>query len=572
MEYLFTGDGHSRAFDVMTLQEQLLTLTDESIEPLADTISGLGYLSSADMLKQLTHTLYRACAVRPPVIPRLVVLISILVDRAPPLKDLLLPTDLPRQRWYRSFLTHCIGRQVVSLGDVSSFLHGFPLSESLFLLFAWFAPSLLVFSPDDLATLLEAARAERRAGRLTPELSFFVDRFEEMSADNWRLHKEYFQSGYSNGSIAYVIRRDDIVRFKALLLQPARVDTLEQDLVVDVNQRIENPLFERCEIVRHRPTLLQFAAFFSAWNCFRFLLSLKEIDANAVDDEGVSLVRFAVAGGDRRIIHQCDRLGLDFSGSAMTAVQYERFDLLQMLLEGGLQTIDSSTEAFPSVLHCAAMFDNIKALLFCLDQGVDVNLRDADDLTPLHHAAKHGQLNALIVLLSVATIDVNSATRRGRTPLHLAARHAKFDAVRILLADDRVDVNAAADGGPPLAFAIRKCDREFVQILLGRPEIDIRVTTEAGMAPVHLAVEMGRMDILAMLLQHPGVDVNAQTSAGLSVVHIAVQSNCLHALQMLLTYPGIDVNLRDLVCFDFTLVFFLITTHSIALCSGSRKY
>jgi ankyrin repeat protein len=569
---------HSGGTASTALQEYLLTITDDSITPLSQFVADNGYLANDDSIKQLVHTIYDVCAIRPQHIPRLVILTATLVDRSPALKYFLLPTDLPRQRWYRSFLTHSLSRKIVGINDLSSFLHSFPLSESLFLLFAWFAPSLTVFSPDDLATLRELAQAERDGGRLTRELAEFIDRFDEMAADGWRLHGEYFQHGCPRGSLAWAIKHDDVVRLKALVLQPDRVDTFSHELLVDVNQRIEYALFERCEMVRHRPTLVMYAAFFAAPHCFRFLLSLREVDLRAVDDAGVSLARFAVAGGCDAIVHCCKSRGLDFAGAAMTAIEFHRFAILARMIEDGEVEPWRSSEEFPSVFHCAAMFDNVHVLLYCMENGTDVNLRDAKGKTALHYAAAHGQLNAVIVLIGLPEIELNAVERRGRTALQLAVIHRRLDAVRILLADERVNVNAGGEAGTALAIAIQKCPFDFIQLFLRTPGIDVNAQAETGMAALHVAVECGRMDVLEMLLARREIEVNAQTSVGLSGVHIAVREGKVDALEMLLARPDIDANLRDVVCFGFILASFLITfdtfthgsivgTHGLSQCT-----
>jgi hypothetical protein len=125
-----------------------------------------------------------------------------------PLKTHLIPSDLPQQRWYRSFLTYCLLQKVVTPDDFSSLIHNLPVGESLFLMFAWFAPYIELFTPGDLDTLLGLARS---SPDLTEEAAEFVGRFDEMRNHEWRLHKEYFQAGYFHISLAAFLRKDDIV-------------------------------------------------------------------------------------------------------------------------------------------------------------------------------------------------------------------------------------------------------------------------------------------------------------------------------------------------------------------------
>jgi hypothetical protein len=404
----------------------------------------------------------------------------------------------------------------VTPDDFSSLIHSLPVGESLFLMFAWFAPYIELFTPGDLDTLLHLARS---SPDLTEEAAEFVARFDEMRDHQWRLHKEYFQAGYFHISLAAFLRKDDILELKRAVLMPERVDTAltKLDLRVDVNQRIPPSIFERSDIVRHRPSLIQFAAFFAAVHCFRFLLALRDdIDLTTTDDAGTSLARFAVAGGNEQIVRHC--VGLDLCGTAYTAVKYFRFGILQFLLARRLQTLGESTERFPAVIHAAARFDNLRVLLYCLEHDVDPNSRDARGWTPLHHAAACGQINALLTLLEVSGITVNAADARGRTPLHVAIRHNQFDAARILLSSPAVGVNVVDENGmSPLGLAIARSPSYFVQFLLSCQGVDVSARSVAELSLLHLAVKYGRVDVLEMLLRCQGIDVNVRDSVCLAL-------------------------------------------------------
>jgi Ankyrin repeats (3 copies) len=64
--------------------------------------------------------------------------------------------------------------------------------------------------------------------------------------------------------------------------------------------------------------------------------------------------------------------------------------------------------------------------------GVDVNERDNEDMTPLHHAAYQGQLAVIEELLNFGA-DVNAKDLYGYTPLILATRSGKAEVVKLLL-------------------------------------------------------------------------------------------------------------------------------------------
>ena len=67
-----------------------------------------------------------------------------------------------------------------------------------------------------------------------------------------------------------------------------------------------------------------------------------------------------------------------------------------------------------------------------LDSGVNVNVSDADGLTPLMTAAQFGQTEVVRLLLHRGAF-VDATTRSGATALHSAAAANQYDAAQLLL-------------------------------------------------------------------------------------------------------------------------------------------
>jgi ankyrin repeat protein len=63
-------------------------------------------------------------------------------------------------------------------------------------------------------------------------------------------------------------------------------------------------------------------------------------------------------------------------------------------------------------------------------QYVDLNLKDANDWTVLHHAAVENQLDVFEFLLDQEDVQVNAVTSQQTNPLHYLARN-KFDALEV---------------------------------------------------------------------------------------------------------------------------------------------
>ncbi len=81
-----------------------------------------------------------------------------------------------------------------------------------------------------------------------------------------------------------------------------------------------------------------------------------------------------------------------------------------------------------------------------------VNARDRAGETPVHHAAKYGELETLRLVVERGG-DVNAKCEGGGTPLHMAAWFGYANAVEYLLAHGAVPDVKADDGVTPIQMA-----------------------------------------------------------------------------------------------------------------------
>lgn len=214
-----------------------------------------------------------------------------------------------------------------------------------------------------------------------------------------------------------------------------------------------------------------------------------------------------------------------------------------------------------------------------------------DDDTPAHIAAKHGQLEALRLILKESPKQAATKNADGRLPLHHAAYFGKNDIVRELIdahgqagnihATDHmslsplqdsikaghVDIlqifldtkhaNLSRDTPPALYFAVENRKRDCVQTLLKaganpntpyvepvRPSISIffysdphKTTTHS---PLMRAIEMNETDIALDLM-----DAGGKTEKAEHPLHAAALNANVHLAHALLEGRHIDVNRRN---------------------------
>jgi len=139
----------------------------------------------------------------------------------------------------------------------------------------------------------------------------------------------------------------------------------------------------------------------------------------------------------------------------------------------------------------AAARDDLDAVrqLIAARNGVDE--RDANGLTPLMWAARHGAVAAIMALLDAGSDVEARDARQGWTALQNAVHTQRIDAVRVLL-DRGADPNARAHAGAmtPLLMAAGDRDPAIVKLLLAHGA-DARHQGEWGDTPLARAVSGG---------------------------------------------------------------------------------
>ena len=90
---------------------------------------------------------------------------------------------------------------------------------------------------------------------------------------------------------------------------------------------------------------------------------------------------------------------------------------------------------------------------------IDINTRNSWGWTPLHHAAKEGNANHIILLLKHKA-DVNAQCKNGNTPLHIAALNAGTPSVATLL--DAGSNTKIKNNGGNTAYKLAKRNKRIV--------------------------------------------------------------------------------------------------------------
>ncbi|XP_055683322.1 serine/threonine-protein phosphatase 6 regulatory ankyrin repeat subunit A isoform X2 [Lutzomyia longipalpis] len=152
--------------------------------------------------------------------------------------------------------------------------------------------------------------------------------------------------------------------------------------------------------------------------------------------------------------------------SIHTAARYGHVGIINTLLQKG-EKVDVTTNDNYTALHIAVESAKPAVVETLLGYGAEVHvcggrLRE----TPLHIAArvKDGDRCALMLLKSGAA--PNQTTDDGQTPVHVAAKHGNLGALMFLLEDGGDPLYKSLTGDTPLHLACRNCHPMIVQHLI----------------------------------------------------------------------------------------------------------
>ena len=169
--------------------------------------------------------------------------------------------------------------------------------------------------------------------------------------------------------------------------------------------------------------------------------------------------------------------------------------------------------------NCSKEQEKSRALIKHLASLVqELNVRSFLENSLLLYAAENGQVEKVKTMLQIG-IDVNVKNDSDWTPLHFATWNGHSTVASILLQKDaRVDA-ITVYGSTPLHLAWKGGLKVAKVLVKGGAEIDARDVDQ--MTPLHWACEKGNLEVAEFLLQN-GADLGAKDKDGLTPLYWAM--------------------------------------------------
>ena len=241
-------------------------------------------------------------------------------------------------------------------------------------------------------------------------------------------------------------------------------------------------------------------------------LLAQHVDPNLRFEDASTVLAWAVDRGDGEAVRMLLAAGADpnvadpdGTGPLTLACENPEASVIGPLLDAHADWKRAVRFDGVTALHLCARLASPEVLARLLDSGLEVDVRKAEQQTPLMFAASAGRLDNMAVLIK-AKADVNATTSRGFTPLFFAVKGRSDAAVRALL-DAGAKLNyVSKDDVSALRLALYDGQAGLAKTLILRGA-STAGWDDNGDTTLHAAVRTGDPELVRLLLAR-GADPN----------------------------------------------------------------
>lgn len=215
--------------------------------------------------------------------------------------------------------------------------------------------------------------------------------------------------------------------------------------------------------------------------------------------------------------NELEQFGYEFSAQGLLkSIEDNNHNAVQVFLSCGVD-LEIRDDRNWTPLMVAAFNGNLDFTKLLVQCGARIETRDKNGYTPLHWAAYNGHVDVLKFLIDKGS-EANTQSQFGWTPLMQAATRGHLLACAYLI-HRGADVNmTTTDGWTSLHKASNNGHTEIVKLLLEKGANRF-AKYQDGSTPIDLALKAGHLDIVEMLSKHnPKKDEQDSDPSGLSLL------------------------------------------------------
>lgn len=557
LESIFPPEAIEFEKSIENLQTLLLNAqTDDDVSHLLDYLKQNQHFLSTS-LDSLAANLYNTARCRAKVIPYLAKAVHQIVQQFPSISSALKSAILDKLFFgYSTFAHLCFIRSMVHLNIYSEdeilaytkkvvhvydkYCHHTYASQ------IWFADILMKKDPKFFTDIFDSLHNMRIYDDVTEEFNIYVDKKDELFANDFKLLREYLDIGYLKNSIEEAIINDDLDKLKnefGMNDSTALAGTLLNQSLIP-----QNP-FDHSNFGVYRTSYLDLAATYGSERVFEYFASFVDL-SNLPHNEQVLILRRIIYGGSLHIFQMfIEKTRLPLETGIYDSINFHRFNIFQYIFDHSSISVDYKVEFNREpMIFSAAENNNLAVLIFLIENGVGINSRNEQNKTPLYVALSNGNRDVFSFLYSAKTIDLNIPTIA-----HLFAQHNEFDKFKKLLNDSPELLNSHNSYEmTPFMVAVESQHKEIVDYILAtfyqspekaKKELAIIDLNQRNI--LHIAAKTGNLPIFEELYGLHLVDVNQGELNGSSPLQIAINAHNDDIIRFLITKDDVDINKAD---------------------------
>ncbi|WP_353270579.1 ankyrin repeat domain-containing protein [Wolbachia endosymbiont (group A) of Hedychridium roseum] len=283
-------------------------------------------------------------------------------------------------------------------------------------------------------------------------------------------------------------------------------------------------------------TPLHYAAYNGKLDIVKYFIDEEKIDVNIKDHGGWAPLYYASCGGYSNVINY---LGKIHNSDLISNLQGNSTSL-EIPNSNNIEVQD---ELGRTPLHLAAKAGDLSKInLLCDDYNANIEAQDNFGYTPIFFATQSGKLNVVSLVLYYGA-NINAQDMYGSTPLHYAAQEGNLGMIQLLLSRcARIEL-LDRNGWTPILFAARESKWNAVELLVSKGAKFNNEITYQG-TPLHFAVREGNLDTVKFLIDK-GANIESQDDYNKKPLHLAVRVNRLDIVKFLLDKHA-NIEARDM--------------------------
>ena len=232
---------------------------------------------------------------------------------------------------------------------------------------------------------------------------------------------------------------------------------------------------------RSKADRIEVAALFGSIKCFKYLM----MNGDEIDED---TCKFAVSGGNLKIIHLCEQKGLQFEDCLFISSIYHQFEIFEWL------NIHFHYNEIPltEFIDCY----NEPLFYFYSLSGSYVKTEAEDYNTPIHNASKHGQLEIVKYLYENWHANIETEDEDGFTPINYASANGHLEVVKYLYEKCHANIETKDNNEfSPINYASCYGHLDVVKYLYETCHANIETKDQFGNSPTNNASKNGHLEV-----------------------------------------------------------------------------